>query len=144
MLSPLLLAAERRALRVRGAVQGVGFRPFVFRLAQELGLAGWVFNDAQGVAIEVQGPAAALRQFERRLRSEAPPLSRVGRLMIQFLDADGNAYDFQNQDHRLELMFEIVAPPFPGAGRPISPRRPPGRPISPRRPPGRWRGSGRP
>jgi hydrogenase maturation protein HypF len=77
MLSPLLMAAERRALRVRGAVQGVGFRPFVFRLAQELGLAGWVFNDAQGVAIEVQGAAAVLRQFERRLRSDAPTLSRV-------------------------------------------------------------------
>ena len=50
--------------------------------------------------------------FEKRW---TPPLSRVGRLMIQFLDADGNPYDFQNQDHRLELMFEIVAPPFPGA-----------------------------
>lgn len=43
-----------------------------------------------------------------------PPLSRVGRLTIQFVDSDGNLYDFQNQDHRLELMFEVVAPPFPG------------------------------
>lgn len=47
--------------------------------------------------------------FEKRWM---PPLSRVGRLMIQFTDGDGNPYDFQNQDHRLELMFELVGQPF--------------------------------
>jgi len=69
--------AERRALRVRGLVQGVGFRPFVHRLAHDLGLTGWVLNDAQGVSIEVQGTAGALAQFEVRLRNDAPPLARV-------------------------------------------------------------------
>ena len=73
-------AIERRAIRVRGAVQGVGFRPFVYRLAHDLGLAGWVFNDAQGVAIEVQGQAPALALFERQLETDAPPLARVERL----------------------------------------------------------------
>ena len=71
---------ERRAIRVRGAVQGVGFRPFVFRLARDLGLSGWVFNDAEGVSIEVEGEAETLASFERRLRADAPPLARVERL----------------------------------------------------------------
>ncbi len=77
MLDAAAPVAERRALRVRGLVQGVGFRPFVYRLAQELGLSGWVFNDARGVAIEVQGPAGALASFEARLHTDAPPLARI-------------------------------------------------------------------
>jgi hydrogenase maturation protein HypF len=80
MPAPCDGVVERRAIRVRGAVQGVGFRPFVFRLANELELAGWVFNDAQGVAIEVQGPEPALSSFERRLTSDAPSLARVEHL----------------------------------------------------------------
>jgi hydrogenase maturation protein HypF len=80
MLAENVATVERRAIRVRGAVQGVGFRPFVYRLAHELGLAGWVFNDAEGVAIEAQGPIDALTRFEKRLRNDAPPLSRVASL----------------------------------------------------------------
>jgi hydrogenase maturation protein HypF len=67
----------RRRIRVEGVVQGVGFRPFVHRLATELGLAGHVGNDTQGVLIEVEGAARALDQFEARLTSEAPPLARI-------------------------------------------------------------------
>ena len=72
MLTLAEATVERRAIRVRGDVQGVGFRPFVYRLAQELGLAGWVLNDADGVAIEVQGASAELANFEHRLTSDAP------------------------------------------------------------------------
>ncbi len=50
---------ERAKAIVRGAVQGVGFRPFVYRLAKDLGLVGWVSNSTQGVFIEVEGPGAA-------------------------------------------------------------------------------------
>lgn len=70
-------------IRVRGEVQGVGFRPFVHRLAHELGLAGWVRNDGQGVDIEVQGPADALDALVVRLRDEAPVLARVTRVEAQ-------------------------------------------------------------
>ncbi len=67
----------RRRLRVRGIVQGVGFRPFVYRLASELALDGWVGNDAAGVTIEVQGDEQRIVRLTRRLRDEAPALARV-------------------------------------------------------------------
>jgi hydrogenase maturation protein HypF len=70
-------APERRRLLVRGTVQGVGFRPFVWRLAREEGLAGWVRNGAGGVEIEAEGAAERLRTFALRLRAEAPPLARI-------------------------------------------------------------------
>ena len=67
----------REMLEVRGVVQGVGFRPFVYRLASEEGLAGFIGNDTEGVTIEVEGPADRIEVFRRRLRAEAPPLSRI-------------------------------------------------------------------
>jgi hydrogenase maturation protein HypF len=66
-----------RRIRVRGQVQGVGFRPFVYRLAQELDLAGWVRNDGEGVDIEAEGAAPALDAFILRLETDAPPLASV-------------------------------------------------------------------
>jgi hydrogenase maturation protein HypF len=78
------VAAPLRRLRVEvhGAVQGVGFRPFVYRLATELRLAGWVINDTAGVFIEVEGTEPALAEFLRRLSVDQPP-----RALIQSLDA---------------------------------------------------------
>ncbi len=64
-------------LRVRGLVQGVGFRPHAWRLATELKLVGTVHNDAQGVAICVAGDKSAIVSFRKRLRSESPPLARI-------------------------------------------------------------------
>lgn len=68
---------KRMSIRVSGRVQGVGFRPFVYRLAIELNLCGQVCNDSSGVLIEVQGGAATLDAFVRRLRQEAPRLARI-------------------------------------------------------------------
>jgi hydrogenase maturation protein HypF len=68
---------RREALAVRGVVQGVGFRPFVYRLAIEEGLAGFIGNDTGGVTIEIEGPAERVEAFRRRLEAEAPPLSRI-------------------------------------------------------------------
>ncbi len=71
------LDSVRRRLRVRGVVQGVGFRPFVHRLARELDLGGHVGNDAEGVFIEIEGEGPVLGDFQRRLVAEAPPLARI-------------------------------------------------------------------
>lgn len=64
-------------IRVRGTVQGVGFRPFVYRLALELGLNGWVLNDGEGVEIAVNGPEPSIQALLQRLREEVPPLARI-------------------------------------------------------------------
>lgn len=69
------VVAER--IRVRGTVQGVGFRPTVWRLAHELGVKGSVANDADGVLIVAVAPVERLDELARRLRSDAPPLARV-------------------------------------------------------------------
>jgi hydrogenase maturation protein HypF len=74
---------------IRGAVQGVGFRPFVFRLATDLGLAGWVSNSSHGVIIEVEGDEARLREFVDRLERERPPRAFVQSLETSFLDPLG-------------------------------------------------------
>jgi hydrogenase maturation protein HypF len=79
----------RLKLSIRGAVQGVGFRPFVFRLATELHLSGWVNNSSQGVFIEVEGPRAALEQFFLRLDTEKPPRSFIQSLEASWLDTIG-------------------------------------------------------
>ena len=79
----------RLKLTVRGAVQGVGFRPFVFRLATGLGLAGWVNNSPQGVFIEAEGPRTMLEQFLLRLEIEKPPRSFIQSLEASWLDPAG-------------------------------------------------------
>ena len=80
---------ERARAVVRGAVQGVGFRPFVYRLAKELDLSGWVSNTGQGVFIEVEGGGSALREFLTRLEREKPPQAIIQSLEFSFLDAAG-------------------------------------------------------
>ena len=80
---------QRAKVTVRGAVQGVGFRPHVFRLATELHLEGWVLNSSQGVFIEVEGAADMLRQFLLRLEKEKPSRAVIQSLEYSFLDAVG-------------------------------------------------------
>jgi hydrogenase maturation protein HypF len=83
--------AERLRIHVYGAVQGVGFRPFVYRLARELRLAGSVCNSASGVFIEVEGVGAACEEFVRRMHAEKPAPSWIAGAEITRLAPTGQA-----------------------------------------------------
>jgi hydrogenase maturation protein HypF len=72
----------RRGIRVRGTVQGVGFRPTVYRLASAAHLSGFVRNDSEGVWIEIEGEPRAIARFPELLRHEAPALARIDGLEI--------------------------------------------------------------
>jgi hydrogenase maturation protein HypF len=80
---------RRVAITVRGAVQGVGFRPFVYRLAVALGLCGGVRNTADGVFIEAEGPEEVLQDFLVRLREERPGPARIRALEAEFGEPRG-------------------------------------------------------
>ncbi len=92
-----LQVGTRMRVRVVGTVQGVGFRPYVFRLACEHELAGHVLNDERGVLIEVEGGADSVGRFLARLPAEAPPLARVESITTESLAPRG------------DVSFEIVA-----------------------------------
>jgi hydrogenase maturation protein HypF len=96
---------ERVRLKVRGAVQGVGFRPFVYRQAQRFGLAGWVANTADGVTVEVEGLAGFITEFVRTLRDEPPPHAAV------------TAIEREALAPCRETAFEIRESALTGAGR---------------------------
>lgn len=80
---------ERLRLTVRGAVQGVGFRPFVYRLAHEMDVDGFVLNSTLGVTIEVEGDRARLDAFRDRISSDRPPRAIIQSLEASWLDASG-------------------------------------------------------
>src|SRR5664279_1148334 len=81
---------ERHGFRVRGVVQGVGFRPFVYGLAARHGLGGFVLNDGEGVVIEAEGDTASLRAFATSLFADAPPLARVEAVTVTSLNLCGD------------------------------------------------------
>jgi len=81
-------------IRVRGIVQGVGFRPFIFRLAKRLQLGGWVCNGESGVEIHVEGEAAVIQSFIQEIRTSPPPSAQVTEMEIGDAAVEGLA-DFQ-------------------------------------------------
>jgi len=80
---------SRLRIAIQGAVQGVGFRPFIFRLSKELNLVGWVLNSSQGVFIEVEGCKTILDQFILRIQSEKPDPAYIQSFEASFLDCVG-------------------------------------------------------
>jgi hydrogenase maturation protein HypF len=77
------------SIQVRGTVQGVGFRPFVFRLAHANHLAGWVLNAEQGVDIHIEGSERAVQGFVRDLSTKTPPAARIATIEVRSADPAG-------------------------------------------------------
>ncbi|MFT4584704.1 MAG: hydrogenase maturation protein HypF [Gammaproteobacteria bacterium] len=80
---PAVVPEQRLRLQLEGMLQGVGFRPFVHRLATALGLNGWVLNTGDGVSVDIEGTAFAIADFLHRLSAQLPPLASIERLQTE-------------------------------------------------------------
>src|SRR5580692_8780594 len=80
---------NRKHIQVRGIVQGVGFRPFVYKLAHSLGLTGYVFNSSSGVTIEVEGGGAEIEEFIKTLKEEPPQLAETTEITVSETEVKG-------------------------------------------------------
>jgi hydrogenase maturation protein HypF len=104
---------ERRRIRVLGVVQGVGFRPFVCRLAEQQSIAGFVRNTSRGVIVEAEGEPLALDAFGRSLREHLPPLAEVVRLEVAEIPAQGDTDFTIRQSSEEADAFSLVPPDAP-------------------------------
>jgi hydrogenase maturation protein HypF len=104
----------RRRIEVSGIVQGVGFRPYIYRLATARHLKGTIGNTSAGVTIEIQGPAETVRDFVDRLPAEAPPLARITSftvLDVPCVDAAAGEEDFRIvHSHEGEEVRTLISP----------------------------------
>ena len=96
-------------IQVKGVVQGVGFRPFVYGLANRLHLKGWVLNTSSGVRIEVEGSPLALDEFLQNLVREAPPASRIEQVESHPIPRNGYSR-FEIRESKAEAGYVLVSP----------------------------------
>jgi hydrogenase maturation protein HypF len=110
MATPHTVSATRKHVQVKGVVQGVGFRPFVYKLAQSLELTGYVFNSSSGVTIEIEGGEHEIDQFLRELRENPPQLAEITDISVSEIDARGGT-GFSILHSREEAgAFALVSP----------------------------------
>jgi len=108
--SNLRQAEARKRIRVQGVVQGVGFRPFVYRLAHTWGLTGWVLNHSGGVDIEAEGPSVALEGFTKDLRLKAPPVAHIERIQVEDVPLEGSEAFEIRHSRFAEGEYPLVSP----------------------------------
>ncbi len=102
-----------RFIRVRGVVQGVGFRPFVYRLAQQHGLSGWVLNGEEGVEIQVEGVGSSLEIFVQELKTQAPPAAVISAVEVQVVEPAGLTEFVIRESQRREKPTVRISPDLP-------------------------------
>ncbi len=100
----------RHKIQIQGIVQGVGFRPFVYRLARECHLGGFVNNNSNGVLIEVEGVEDRLLTFRSRLHREAPPLSKIIDCTIEVIQPERQNEFRIEQSHKTARSAVMIAP----------------------------------
>jgi hydrogenase maturation protein HypF len=98
------------SISVRGIVQGVGFRPFVYGLAVRHNLKGWVYNTSEDVKIEVEGEAEAVQQFERELKTQAPPLCQIENITVEYHRPAGyRSFEIRHSQAQ-EGKYQLISP----------------------------------
>ena len=103
-------STRRKHVHVRGIVQGVGFRPFVYNLARSLGLIGYVFNSSSGVTIEIEGNDAAINKFLDTLRSNPPHLASITAIEVSDVAARGGGAFSILDSHEEQGGFSLISP----------------------------------
>ena len=102
---------QRAIVNVRGVVQGVGFRPFVYRLATQHHLFGWVRNTSGKVEIEVEGNKTEIRKFLQELETQAPPMARIEDIQTTFSSPPQGYTDFRIQESLPQQnKYQLVSP----------------------------------
>jgi hydrogenase maturation protein HypF len=98
------------SISVRGIVQGVGFRPFVYGLAVKHNLKGWVYNTSEDVRIEIEGDAEAIEQFELELRTKAPPLAHIEDIVVEHRPPTGYETFEIRHSQAQEGKYQLISP----------------------------------
>jgi hydrogenase maturation protein HypF len=101
------------AIHVRGVVQGVGFRPFVYRLAQELSLTGWVLNGEDGVEMHIEGNPQNIAAFLQRLKAEAPPAARISDVEVHEIPPEKYPQFKIYESHARNIPTVCISPDLP-------------------------------
>lgn len=101
---------KRKQINITGCVQGVGFRPYVYKIATRLGTTGWIQNNGAGITIEVQSDSNTLKQFLNQLPSDLPPLAKINSLHIQSMIAKTDEETFSILPSKTDPMNTILSP----------------------------------
>ncbi len=101
---------KAKKVYIEGIVQGVGFRPFIFKLANELGLKGYIYNDTNGVYIEIEGEESLIDEFIKLIPEKAPPLALVERILTEDTQVKGYSEFFIEKSKGGEEKFVLISP----------------------------------
>lgn len=101
---------KRAEIRISGIVQGIGFRPFIYNLAQKHSVRGWVLNNEKGVIIDAEGDDGNLNRFIQDIPKMAPPLSRIETFQVNYLEPSGYRLFEIKKSEETEEKFVLISP----------------------------------